>query len=139
MRKQKGQAVVEFALVLPFFFMLFWGIVYTGLLYKDYLTLSNFARESARTASIQGTAACYHIMRNEIPAPDLSTSLYQWDVNKNSDFLIEAGDSVVTVTLKANLNKDFPGVGIMDYLGMSLPRDYKIEYSMYEEYQEPSS
>lgn len=139
MRKQKGQAVVEFALVLPFFFMLFWGIVYTGLLYKDYLTLSNFARESARTASIQGTAACYHIMRNEIPAPDLSTSLYQWDVNKNSDFLIEAGDSVVTVTLRANLNKDFPGVGIMDYLGMSLPRDYKIEYSMYEEYQEPSS
>ena len=119
--------------------MFFWGIVYTGLLYKDYLTLSNFARESARTASIQGTAACYHIMRNEIPAPDLSTSLYQWDVNKNSDFLIEAGDSVVTVTLKANLNKDFPGVGIMDYLGMSLPRDYKIEYSMYEEYQEPSS
>jgi len=139
MRKQKGQAVVEFALVLPFFFMLFWGIVYTGLLYKDYLTLSNFARESARTASIQGAAACYHIMRNEIPAPNLSTSLYNWDVNNNSDFQIETVDSVVTVKLKAKLNPNFPGVGIMDYLGMSLPGKYEIEYSMYEEYQEPSS
>lgn len=139
MRRQKGQAVVEFALVLPLFFMLFWGIVYTGLLYKDYLTLSNFARESARVASIQGATACYHIMREETPAPNLSTSLYHWNVNDNANFQIEAGESIVTVKLKATLNTDFPGVGIMDYLGMSLPGNYQIEYSMYEEYQGPSS
>ena len=140
MRRQKGQAVVEFALVLPFFFMLFWGIVYTGLLYSDYLTLSNFARESARVASIEGKAACYETMRSDVSPPQLSTRLYLWDVNSDSDFHInDANDSFMTVTLTANLNTSFPGVGIMSYLGMSLPEEYKIVYSMYKEYQTPSS
>ena len=140
MRRQKGQAVVEFALVLPFFFIFFWGIVYTGLLYSDYLTLSNFARESARVASIEGKTACYATMRSDVSPPSLSTHLYHWDINSDSDFQInDANDSFVTVTLKANLDTTFPGVGIMSYLGMSLPEDYQIIYSMYKEYQTPSS
>ena len=140
MRRQKGQAVVEFALVLPFFFMLFWGIVYTGLLYSDYLTLSNFARESARVASIEGKTACYATMRSDVSPPSLSTHLYRWDINSDSDFQIDdANDSYITVTLTANLDTNFPGVGIMSYLGMSLPEDYQIIYSMYKEYQTPSS
>ncbi len=44
MRRQKGQAIVEFALVLPLFFLFSWGMIYIGLLYSDYLTLANWAR-----------------------------------------------------------------------------------------------
>lgn len=132
MRKQKGQAVVEFALVLPLFFMLFWGIVYTGLLYSDYLKLSNLARESARSASIQGSEH-YGDIRTATAGQTLMTNLYTW-TGDEAGFKIENGaDSSVKVTLTANLNTGFPGVGIMDYLGMSLPRQYQIVYSMYKE------
>ena len=132
MRKQKGQAVVEFALVLPLFFMFFWGFVYTGLLYSDYLTLSNLARESARSASIQGTEH-YEEIRSACARQTFLTNLYTWTGDEAS-FKIENGDnSSVKVTLTANLNTKFPGVGIMDYLGMSLPRNYQIIYSMYKE------
>lgn len=132
MRKQKGQAVVEFALVLPLFFMLFWGIVYTGLLYSDYLTLSNLARESARSASIQGTEH-YEAIRTAGAQQTLMTNLYTWN-GSEENFKIEDGDgSSVKVILTANLNRNFPGVGIMDFLGMSLPSDYQIVYSMYKE------
>lgn len=132
MRRQKGQAVVEFALVLPLFFMLFWGIVYTGFMYSDYLTLSNLARESARAASIQGSAH-YGEVRTAIAEQTLWTNLYTWHGNEN-DFRIEDGaNSTVQVTLTANLNTEFPGVGIMDFLGLTLPRNYTIVYSMYKE------
>ena len=132
MRKQKGQAVVEFALVLPLFFMFFWGIVYTGLLYSDYLTLSNLARESARAASIQG-AEHYEEIRTGDSGQKLLTDLYHWNGDESS-FKIENGaNTSVKVTLTANLNRSFPGVGIMDFLGMSLPEKYTIVYSMYKE------
>ena len=127
MRKQKGQAVVEFALVLPIFFMFFWGIVYTGLLYSDYLTLSNLARENARSASIQGVTA-YSDIEKACLEQHLLTNLYTLESAK-----VSPSDSSVQMILKTKLNSRFPGVGIMDFLGLSLPGYYEIVYTMYKE------
>ena len=55
MKKHKGQSVVEFALVLPLFLFIMFGIIYTGMMFHDYTTLSNIARSSAREASVSGT------------------------------------------------------------------------------------
>ena len=52
MKKHKGQVIVEFALVLPFFLLLMYGIIYCGILFYDYSTLNNIARASAREAAI---------------------------------------------------------------------------------------
>ena len=38
MHKQKGQALVEFALIIPFFLLLIFGLIYSGLLFHDYNT-----------------------------------------------------------------------------------------------------
>lgn len=128
MKKQKGQAVVEFALVLPFFLMLCFGILFAGLLFSDYLTLSNLARESARAASIQGNDY-YDAIEQSVANPKLLTSLYSL---KNVN--IEDGEnSSVTVTLNVGRNS-FPGAGLVEYM---LPGDYQIVYSMYKEYQAP--
>ena len=137
MRRQKGQAIVEFALVLPLFFLFFWGMVYTGLLYKDYLTLSNIARESARAVSIQGMENSEAIRYEYAQRGTLSTNLYTWKGDEKS-FKIESGTlpSSVKVTLTAELNGEFPGVGVMDFLGIPLKDKYESIYSMY---QEPSS
>ena len=130
MRKQRGQAIVEFALVLPFFLMLCFGIIFAGLLFSDYLTLSNLARESARAASIQGNDH-YDAIEQAGTNQKLLTNLYSLN-----NIMIEDGEnSSVKVTLDVSRNS-FPGAGIVDYL---LPDNYTIVYSMYKEYQAPSS
>ena len=52
MKKQKGQSLVEFALVLPLFLFLVFAIIYAGMLFHDYTTLSGIARSAAREAAI---------------------------------------------------------------------------------------
>ena len=49
---EKGQAMVEFALVLPLLIALLCGIIDFGWLYYNQITLSNAAREGARYAVI---------------------------------------------------------------------------------------
>lgn len=52
MRKQKGQSLVEFALVIPFFLLLIFGLIYSGMLFHDYTSISNMARSAAREAAV---------------------------------------------------------------------------------------
>ena len=51
-RSEKGQSMVEFALVLPFLIALLCGIIDFGWLYYNQITLNNAAREGARYAVI---------------------------------------------------------------------------------------
>ena len=46
--------MVEAAFVTPVFFLLIFAIIEFGLLYRDYLTVSNAASQGARTASVSG-------------------------------------------------------------------------------------
>lgn len=56
MKKNKGQSLVEFALVIPFFLFLVFAIIYAGMLFHDYSTLTGIARSAAREAAIvEGT------------------------------------------------------------------------------------
>ncbi len=55
-RGQRGQNLVEFALVAPLFLLLIMAIVDFGWLFKDYVTTTNCAREGARVG-ITGAAA----------------------------------------------------------------------------------
>ncbi len=50
-RGERGQSIVEFALVLPFLMMLFLGIAELGSALYDYLTFTAANREGARLAS----------------------------------------------------------------------------------------
>ena len=52
MNKQKGQALVEFALIIPLFFMMCFAMIYGGMLFMDYLQFNNAARGVARAISV---------------------------------------------------------------------------------------
>ena len=54
-KKQKGQSLVETALVLPIILVLLTGIIDFGLLFNSYLQVSNASREGARIAAIGST------------------------------------------------------------------------------------
>ena len=57
LRKKRGQAMVEFALVLPIFIVLLMGIMEFGLLFHQYLVVTSASREGARAAAVGGTDA----------------------------------------------------------------------------------
>ena len=52
-RTADGQAVVEFALVLPLLMLLILGIIKGGILYNNYLSLTDSVRSGARDFSIE--------------------------------------------------------------------------------------
>jgi uncharacterized protein (UPF0333 family) len=52
MKSQKGQSLVEFALVLPLLVVLLFGIMDFGRVFHAYLTIDHAGREAARAASI---------------------------------------------------------------------------------------
>jgi len=49
---EKGQSLVEFALVLPILVLILSGIVQFGSIYNDYIVLQNAAREGARAGVV---------------------------------------------------------------------------------------
>lgn len=51
-RSQKGQALVEFALVVPLLLILVFGIIEFGMLWKSQQVLTDAAREGARSAVV---------------------------------------------------------------------------------------
>lgn len=52
MKSQKGQSLVETALILPILLMILFGIVDFGRIFHAYLTLDHAGREAARAATI---------------------------------------------------------------------------------------
>ncbi|MBR3721794.1 MAG: pilus assembly protein [Selenomonadaceae bacterium] len=133
MRRQKGQALVEFAFVLPILLMIVFMILYGGMMFADYLTLSNTARSSARDAALLGSEK-YAAIKTEYRAnTKLIGNLYIWGTGEDS-FKIEKkpGDgnlkNYVEVTIKTDLNKDFPAAGFVP-----LPETFTIKYSMHDE------
>lgn len=52
MRQEKGQAMVEFALVLPVLILLVCGIIDFGWIYSNQITVANACREAARYSSV---------------------------------------------------------------------------------------
>jgi Flp pilus assembly protein TadG len=49
---QRGQSTVEFALVLPFVFLLLLALLQAGLMLRDHIVVAGAAREAAREAAV---------------------------------------------------------------------------------------
>ena len=50
--RQRGQAAVELAFIAPMFFLIFFSVIYAGILFMDYLQFSNAARAAARDITL---------------------------------------------------------------------------------------
>jgi Flp pilus assembly protein TadG len=53
-RREEGQTMVEFAIVLPVLCLLLFGIIQFGILFNNYLTLTDAVRAGARKAAVSG-------------------------------------------------------------------------------------
>ncbi len=87
-QREDGQAMVEFALILPIFLLILCGIIDFGWLFYNQLTLNNACREGARYAVVN-------------TAEDANTQAIINHI-ENSQFHVFANDGVdITVTYSA--------------------------------------
>lgn len=108
MRFQKGQSIVEFALILPLFLLFLFGIVYFLMVFLDYMTLSTVARNSAREAAVANAeeyADHYQVIRNRYTNQELPVDLYDWKNDFKIDYQEpqkneEHGNVIVTINAK---------------------------------------
>lgn len=90
---QKGQAIVETALILPIIILILTGIIDFGLMFNNYLVITNASREAVRNAAIGATDSEIQSlvvnMTTSLDASKLSTTIYP------SQALRKKGDEVV--------------------------------------------
>lgn len=55
LKNQRGQALVEFAIILPLLLLLVMGIMEFGIMLNSYLTVRNVSREGARAGIVGGS------------------------------------------------------------------------------------
>jgi Flp pilus assembly protein TadG len=141
--KQKGQSIIEFALVLPLFLLLVFGLFYIGMFFADYLTLSSIARSSAREAAIISSddyyQNIYQKIREKYKDEKLPMDIFDWRATSTEHFNIkyDKNSQNVQVIMKADLNTQGLQLGnIVSRLagGMNLAK-IDITYSMYSEYK----
>lgn len=56
-RRERGQALVEFALVVPVLVLILFGVVETGRMFNAWLVAANAAREGARVGAVQASSS----------------------------------------------------------------------------------
>jgi Flp pilus assembly protein TadG len=78
--------MLEFGIVVPFFFVFIMGIAYFGAAISDYIALNNMARSCAREASLSGPTT-YKNLQNEYLKKDLTAGLYEWGPQAYSEGL----------------------------------------------------
>ena len=135
LKKQSGQAILEFAIIIPFFIFMLMGFVYLSMLCHDYLTLTEMARAAARTAAV-GTMTNDDI-RTYYGNTGFFTEIYTLNTKSTDDFKIEvkketptSTSQMVVVTLTARR-----AIGTLDIMGMdlSLPATIQTSLAMHKE------
>jgi Flp pilus assembly protein TadG len=90
-REPAGQALVEFALVLPLLVLILLGIMQFGLLFWGQITLTQVARDAGRWAATQeacDTAANRAALAAQASAIAVESSLYGYDGGADPDLTI---------------------------------------------------
>ena len=166
MKAQKGQDIVEFALLLPIFLLIICGIIYVGFLFSDYMTLSTLARTAARETAVMQDSSD-DISRGETKykkvekdydqflydtqhdpnKKQLITTLYLYERNNfhvyepGNPKALDAPKDSLTVDVVMKLNRGQGFVNALENLGIldADNYDYEITYHMYDEYPTTSS
>lgn len=140
MKKSKGQALIEFALVFPFFLFLILGVIYSGMLFYDYSTLSNVARAAARERAITSKTdksnddiIGYYVNNSGKFRYGQITSLYtpasppMSIETKDENNTLDEND--ILVTIRMTIDNRSPWMEII------LPPSYSIVYHMRKDYK----
>lgn len=140
--RSRGQALVEFAVVLPVFLMSFVGVIDLGTAVFSYNSLTNAAREGARLAIVNQDEASIiehaesQVAVAEIDAPNVTVGFYQEAKNGSPDTSRPCAPVAVgclaVVTFEATYHPLTPVIGRMlfkDGVTFTAKSVLTVEYS----------
>jgi Flp pilus assembly protein TadG len=105
-RSEDGQAATELALVIPILLVILYAITQFGILFNNYITLTDATRTGARKAAVsrftgdKGTAAGLAV---RAAASNLTPSKLNVSVT-STDWTVPGSDVIVTATYQYDLN-----------------------------------
>lgn len=134
--KNRGAAMVEFALVVPFFFMLMMSIIYGALVMHDINSLNELTRAAVRYGAVQASgideaskkdAIIQYIKDNGNDSMVLYKIDYATGITVDSNLDVKLGndssdaqtEKAVSVTVTAKMVDDMPKL-FMDYFPADL-------------------
>lgn len=101
-KNSRGQALVEFALVLPVLLLLIVGSMEFGLIIHKYMVVAEAAREGARSAAVGGSNATVTSVvtaaASQIPADQLIISVTPGTRVRGEGVTVTVGAPVQTIT-----------------------------------------
>ena len=152
MKRQKGQDIVEFALLLPIFLLVLCGIIYCGFMFGDYQTVQGIVRNAAREAAVvehytpsadpsQEPTDNYEIIAAKynkiLKEQNVITHLYVPDADGVQVYATndknEQPENSAHAKLKLELTKS--DVSFVNYIQnvVGMPTDYVVSCFMYDE------
>jgi|GEM_PF-6510075 len=121
--KRRGQASIEFALILPIFALVLFALIYLGFLFIDVVTLDSAA--AARDVTLQNDRRVSQPVIDKIKGTKLF--LYWYKLDAASPKLISDSDGFITYGVQANLTVN------NSVLKMILPEKYTVVKTAYKE------
>ncbi len=149
MKGQKGQGILEFAIILPLFLLLSIGAIFFGMMFADYVTLNSIASRAAREASLMkkeqyqskvnensSNIVGYEPIRQKFSTQTLPAGIYTWDYSSANDFSLayDADNQAALVVVTARINKAsgfYPAVS--NLLEGSALETMTVSYRMFSE------
>ena len=135
MKKEKGQALVEIALVIPLLFLLVFGIIYSGMLFHDYSQLNNVVRQAARerataleSVSNETIQDRYFDYENHKFKTAFMTNIYR--PAQGNPFEITMDGTIVRATIQMELGPHSP------IMASIVPASFRIVYHMRQDTNE---
>lgn len=116
-RHERGQAVLELALILPILLLLLFGIIEFGIIFHDNLVLNQAAREGARLGVVGGTDEEIREMVERV-APGLDRTRLQLEIDPPEE------ERVRGMSLRVELHYSVPIV--IPIMAEFLPNPYPL-------------
>ena len=118
-KREEGQAVVEFILVLPVLLLIVLGIIQFGSLFKDYIALTDAVRVGARQAAVSRTltnpeaVATARVQKAAVGLDKnkMTITVVPWDPVTQTNTWAQSGD--VTVRASYPFKIDLLGLVVM--------------------------
>lgn len=110
--RERGAAAVEFALILPVIILLLLGMIEFSRVYNVQISLSNAAREGARTMAIHNDPARAKTAAS-LAAPSINPALTTGDVTVSPADCAAGSAATVTIDYEVDL--------LTGYFGVALP------------------
>ena len=129
LKKEKGAAAVEFALLLPLLVVIVFGITTFGFVYKEYIALTHAARDGARLAAV-GKDYDYILNQIEQDLPEEIIQSVEVDPLEPTDRTV--GDSVTVTVKRTPIDMKIPFLVIPPFELISTA-EMRVEYNIPEE------